>query len=90
MKKVRAKFNVVSVIGNGQGSTVDLQAVYSGSPENDEFFKLTPSGHVTLSIVSPETAEVFEESKTMYVEFIQDELVPQEAPAEEKPSEEKA
>ncbi len=91
MKSVKAKFNVISVIGDDNGSTVDLQAVYTGSTENDEFFKLTPSGHVTLSVVNPETAKVFKEAKTMYVEFIQDELVAVEASvAGDQPADAKA
>lgn len=91
MKSIRAKFNVLSVIGTEEnGSTIDLQAVTTGSPENEEFFKFTPSGHITMSVVDRETAKVFKEAKTMYVEFFQDELVPVEAPSEEKSSEEKA
>jgi len=80
MKSVRAKFNVISVIGNEDGSTVDLQAVTTGSEENESFFNLTPAGHVTLSIVNPETASFFKQGESVFVDFTQDEAKPVDAP----------
>lgn len=72
MTTIRAKFNVVGVSEvEGGGSSINLHAVSSGSAENEEFFKLTPSGSINLSIVSPETAAFFEVGKEIFVDFTQ-------------------
>jgi hypothetical protein len=44
--------------------------VTSGSPENDEFFKWTPTGHIALSTINPAAAEQFEVGALYFVEFV--------------------
>lgn len=69
---VRAKFrvNAVTPSENDDGQfIINLQAVYSGSPENELFFHLTPGGTIMLQLVKPETAAKFEVGKEYYVDF---------------------
>lgn len=80
MKRVRAKFYVASVVGEQEGSIINLNAVTSGSEENESFFKLTPAGHISLSIVNPETASFFKPGENVYVDFTQDEPKPVDLP----------
>lgn len=70
---VRAKF-VVQVgskkVHESDGcGTVHLLPVYSGSKENDEFFKYTPGGQIDLTIMNPNAMAQFEEGKEYYVDF---------------------
>ena len=51
------------------GSEIELNAVYNGSPENEEFFRYTPQGKVTLGIVREEAATQFEIGKEYYADF---------------------
>jgi hypothetical protein len=72
---VRAKFFVMSNTPNGmtddnyRGNAINLNAVYSGSPENEAFFKMTPGGTIQLVTVNPNAAEQFEVGKEYYVDF---------------------
>ncbi|MNK80464.1 hypothetical protein D3C87_1001790 [compost metagenome] len=66
---IRAKFVVRNNTTNTEGSTVTLDAVIDGSDENKEFFKYTPSGHVSLGLVNPATAEAFTSGKEFYLDF---------------------
>lgn len=67
---VRAKFRVDSVTPDEYGNVnVSLSAVIDGSPENEEFWKATPSGTITMSISNPEAAEVFKPTMQFYVDF---------------------
>lgn len=76
---VRAKFKVEStqprdqVLPGGdvvhEGGTVTLRPVYSGSPENDQFYKLTPSGQIVLSTINVAAFEQFTEGQEFYVDF---------------------
>lgn len=74
-KMVRAKFIVNVNKDNGmtdeqyKGSEIHLSAVYSGSPENEAFFKMTPGGNISLVTVSPKAAEQFIPGKEYYVDF---------------------
>lgn len=72
--KVRAKFTVWSITDSDfddqGGKEIVLQAVTYGSKENEEFFKYTPSGGITLSIVNPKAAEQFHVGDDFYVDFI--------------------
>lgn len=73
ISKVRCKFTCTR---NEPTGTVDVQhdlafePVYCGSAENEQFFKYTPGGFVSLSVVSPETAGFFEVGKEYYVDLI--------------------
>ncbi len=70
MKKVRAKFFVGSNEVNSEGNhNITLHAVTSGSEENASFFKYTPGGTISLSVVNAETAAPFEKGKEVYVDF---------------------
>lgn len=73
---IRAKFRVESVVPASlgdeelkEGAVVTLRAVVGGSPENDEFYRLTPGGEIKLSVVKAETAAKFEVGKEYYVDF---------------------
>ncbi len=70
MKTIRAKFFVGANEANSEGNhNITLHAVTSGSEENKEFFKYTPGGSISLSVVNAETAKQFEVGKEMYVDF---------------------
>ena len=48
---MRAKFTVQSVKEFGYGGKeAELNAVYSGTPEDNEFAKATPSGSIKIRI----------------------------------------
>ena len=66
---VRAKFKCNSVGYYPDTCTVSLSPVTNGSDENKEFFKYTPGGNIELSVVSKETANMFEPGKEYYVDF---------------------
>lgn len=72
---VRAKFVVNVNKGNGsadeayKGNEIRMSAVYSGSPENEEFFKMTPGGNISLVTVNPKAAEQFKQGQEIYVDF---------------------
>lgn len=56
----RCKFRLQSKrVQDGPNPTAELTfwAVTSGSKENEEFFRYTPSGQLTLCVVRPEVAE---------------------------------
>lgn len=77
----RAKFKVLQVVKREQwvnsGSTgsheigyeIEMYPVISGSPENEQFYKLTPGGNMKLTVLSEETANQFEIGKEYYVDF---------------------
>lgn len=71
---VRAKFTVSSkeerMSYNGTKETVvKLRPVTSGSKENEEFYKYTPSGNVDLGTINQEAADFFEFGKEYYLDF---------------------
>lgn len=72
---VRAKFLVGSNEPNNavreedKGNIVKLNAVTSGSPENESFFKWTPGGTIVLETINPEAAKEFIPGAEMYVDF---------------------
>lgn len=72
---VRAKF-IVNVNKDNEstdeqyrGSEIHMQAVYSGSPENEAFFKMTPGGNISLITVNPEAAKQLIVGREYYVDF---------------------
>lgn len=69
MTKVRAKMRCSMVQHTEVGHTVRVEPVTSGSEENDQFYRYTPSGHVELSVVSQETADLFRVGEEYYVDF---------------------
>ena len=50
---------------------INLTAVTSGSEENKQFFKYTPSGNVSLQTINVSAAQEFEIGKEYYVTFKQ-------------------
>lgn len=65
---VRAKFRVTQVTKTESGEKVELAPVTGGSPENEKFFKWTPSGKIEMGIVNPEIKE-FNPGDEFYVDF---------------------
>ena len=66
---VRAKFKCVSKLITEHGATVKLDAVTTGSRENDRFFKYTPSGSVEMGVVEESAAGLFVPGKEYHVDF---------------------
>lgn len=67
---VRAKFKVASVTeAEGGLKTARLHPVTSGSPENAEFFKWSPSGTIELGTLNPAAAAHFVPGLEFYVDF---------------------
>lgn len=51
------------------GFSLAFSAVCSGSEENKEFFKYTPSGNIEFGLVNESTAAKYEVGKEYYVDF---------------------
>lgn len=73
---VRAKFYVVSPTkqkmwgsNTGIGTVIKLNPVMSGSKENEEFYKYSPSGSIELGTINEAAATSFEIGKEYYVDF---------------------
>lgn len=66
---VRAKFRCVKIEGNPDWKTIKLEAVIDGSEENKAFFRMTPSGSITIGCVNPEANKQFEEGAEYFVDF---------------------
>lgn len=66
---IRAKFNVQSITKHfGGGVTVKLQPVTTGSEENKNFWKYTPSGELTMNIHG-EASDMFNVGQEFYLDF---------------------
>ena len=66
---VRAKFKVDEVSQTVSGGNVVLSPVTSGSPENEQFFKWTPSGRLEMGTINPDAIKQFEPGKEFYIDF---------------------
>ena len=70
---VRAKFVVNSYETSLQQGvelrSIKLQAVYQGSEENKQFFRLTPNGTISIGLLNPETWAQFHLGASLYVDF---------------------
>jgi hypothetical protein len=62
---VRAKFKVISK----NDGNVTLEVVTSGSKENEDFWKYTPSGLIQMGIDNEDALKHFEVGKEYYVDF---------------------
>lgn len=51
---LRAKMKCDSVTRTTYGETIKLHPVHSGSPENEQWSKYTPSGSLDLTITNPD------------------------------------
>lgn len=76
MSKVRAKFSCKKIeppFGYGEDEKgrfeILLTPVLSGSPENRDFYRWTPSGEIRLGVVTSKTANAFEVGRDYYVDF---------------------
>ncbi len=65
----RCKFRCVEVSNVENGATVKFTAVTGGSPENESFFKWTPSGNLSLSLVTVENAKLFQPGRDYYLDI---------------------
>lgn len=66
---VRAKFTVLEKAESANGFRIQLIPVVSGSEENKEFFKWTPSGSINIGTINAKAAEQFIPGKSYYVDF---------------------
>lgn len=55
--------------GMGVWHAVVLQAVSSGSPENERFYAATPNGRIEMAMVSADAAARFPIGAEVYVDF---------------------
>lgn len=69
MAQVRAKFQCVEKSKNIWDEKVKFLPVMSGSPENESFFKSTPSGTLEMGIKNPEAMAQFEVGKNYYIDI---------------------
>lgn len=63
----RAKFECESVTETTWAKSYKFRAVTSGSPENEAFFKTTPTGTIEIAVKNPEVS--FTPGKKYYVDF---------------------
>lgn len=69
---VIAKFTVTNIQPSThipEGFSITLMPVVQGSPENEEFYKSTPAGQITLETVNKEAVDKFELHSSYYVHF---------------------
>lgn len=67
---VRAKFKCDAVEDGQEGTkNIRLSAVVNGSPENQQFFRWTPSGQLSIGCVNPAANAQFEVGKEYYVDI---------------------
>lgn len=67
---VRAKFKVNKITQHEGGSVeVSMQPVTSGSPENEQFFKWTPFGQLSMGTINADAAKEFTPGAQFYVDF---------------------
>lgn len=64
---VRCKFTCNFIDRNNK--TVYLSPVYTGSPENEQFFQATPGGQIAFYTVNDLALAQFQEGKEYYVDF---------------------
>ncbi len=68
---VRTKMNcqMTEVTPDGEGGSVTLYPVTSGSPENDQFYKWTPGGSLKLSMINKRAFDQFVIGRSYYVDI---------------------
>ena len=67
---VRAKFQCTKKETVADYTSVTLNAVTSGSEENDRFFEGTPFGQLEMGTINEEAAKQFEEGQEYYIDII--------------------
>lgn len=66
---VRCKFRCESKTQYANGYEVKFTPVTHGSPENESFFKWTPSGEMRFGTLNEESAAQFEPGKEYYIDI---------------------
>ncbi len=69
--KTRAKFKCIEKISSefNDNIQVNLEAVTTGSKENEEFWKYTPGGLITLTLDNSRAIDIFKIGQEYYVDF---------------------
>ncbi|MCB1020331.1 MAG: hypothetical protein KDC27_10400 [Acidobacteria bacterium] len=67
--KVRAKFKLHTKAEAEDGFSLTFFPVTSGSKENEEFFRYTPSGTLNLSTVNKDAAAQFTPGAEYYLDI---------------------
>lgn len=66
---VRMKMVVEEIEFHSEGGRVKMTPVISGSPENEMFFKWTPSGVLKIGTINRSALEQFSLGAEMYVDI---------------------
>ena len=66
---MRAKFTCTSVTNYGSNEEITLNAVSSGSAENESFSMYTPSAELKMNISNPDVRGFFKPDKEYYLDF---------------------
>lgn len=66
---VRAKFRCDKKEASCDGFQIRMSAVVYGSPENEEFFKWTPGGQLTLGTINEKAAAELIEGQEYYLDI---------------------
>lgn len=66
---VRMKMVVEEIESHSEGGQVKMTPVISGSPENEMFFKWTPSGVLKIGTINRSALEQFSLGAEMYVDI---------------------
>ena len=66
---VRAKFRCETKTETVHGFKVELKPVISGSQENEDFYRYTPGGEITLYTINENAASQFIIGKEYYIDF---------------------
>ena len=67
---MRAKFTVYSETRDAYGNvTYKARPVTPGSPENEEFFRTTPAGEISVTVKRVETAASLDLGAEYYIDF---------------------
>jgi hypothetical protein len=72
MPEVRGKFKVTEITRsawNPNAAQIKLEAVYTGTPEDNSFSEATPSATITMSVTNPAAIEKLPLGQFFYVDF---------------------
>lgn len=69
---VRGKFKVTEITRdswNPEGARITLDAVYTGSAEDNTYSSATPTAKITMTITNPSAIAGFPLGKSVYADF---------------------
>lgn len=72
MPAIRGKFKVTKITRhacNPTAAEIELQAVYTGSAEDNSFAASTPSAKIEMNVSNPDAIEYLPLGKSFYVNF---------------------